>query len=72
LGSLAWGLGEVDCVYHVNANALFGATIRAEQELGGSVAQSRSASRELRALLTSARVRDLSMLFDDLFGEYLP
>ena len=70
LGSLAWGLGEIDCIYHVDLPGLFSAIRRAEDETPR--ARSRQPSDELRELIEQARIRDLSELFDDLFGQFLP
>lgn len=72
LGSLAWGLGDLDCVYHVNLPALFAAVLTAEKELGGGVTRAAGSSGELRDLIEHARLKDLSQLFDDLFAEVLP
>lgn len=73
LGSLAWGLGEIDCVYHVNLPALYTALTRVEADAAGKGTKKKeSPSSELRALIDNARIRDLSMLFGDLFGEMLP
>ncbi len=73
LGSLAWGLGEIDCVYHVNLPALYTALTRVEADAAGKGPKKKeSPSSELRALIDNARIRDLSMLFGDLFGEMLP
>ena len=70
LGSLAWGLGEIDCVYHVSVSALYAALLHVEQDakLRGSSKED-FASAELRDLIEHARVRDLSLLYDDLFSE---
>ncbi len=67
LGSLAWGLGEIDAVYHIDIASLFSAVHRTESEIGGTPA----ATRELGALIEHARLRDLSLLFDDIFGEFV-
>jgi hypothetical protein len=73
LGSLAWGLGDLDCVYHVNLPALYAAVVRAEQEVGRrQAARTAGSSGELKDLIEHARVEDLSQLFDDLFAEFLP
>ncbi len=70
LGSLAWGLGEIDCVYHVDLGSLVPAVRQAEEELSrsGSVRP----SEELQELIEQARVRDLADLFDDLFHDLGP
>jgi hypothetical protein len=73
LGSLAWGLGDLDCVYHVNLPALYDAVVRAEEEIGGRRAtRTVGSSDELRELIEHARLKDLSQLFEDLFAEFLP
>jgi hypothetical protein len=66
LGSLAWGLGDLDCVYHLSLRALYEAVIRAEAETGST-----DGEEELRQLIEYARLRDVSDLFDDLFGDVL-
>ena len=72
LGSLAWGLGDLDCVYHVNVPALYQAVVRAEKECGRASAKTAGSSDELRDLIEHARLKDLSQLFEDLFAEVLP
>jgi hypothetical protein len=73
LGSLAWGLGEIDCVYHVSVAALYASLVRVEADLMGRPSTPKGfATNELRALIDNARIRDLSLLFDDLFAEALP
>jgi NgoMIV restriction enzyme len=67
IASLAWGLGELDCVYHVSLPSLYRAVLRAEDYLG----RTEGSSNELKSLIDEARLRDLSMLFDDLFGDVL-
>ncbi|MDE0473330.1 MAG: hypothetical protein OXI50_02110 [Gammaproteobacteria bacterium] len=67
LGSLAWGLGEIDCVYHVDLGSLVAAVEKAEDE--PLRLQPPRPSDELRELIEQARVRDLSDLFDDLFDD---
>ena len=69
LGSLAWGLGELDCIYHVSIPALYEAVRRAESDAGNSGKS--EASAELQELIDHARLRDLSQLFEDLFGDVL-
>ena len=70
LGSLAWGLGEIDCVYHVDLGSLVPAVRQAEEELSRSTPT--RPSDELQELIEQARVRDLSDLFDDLFDDLRP
>ena len=70
LGSLAWGLGEIDCVYHVDLRSLVPAVRQAEEALSRST--SARASDELQELIEQARVRDLADLFDDLFNDFGP
>lgn len=72
LGSLAWGLGDLDCVYHVNLSALYDAVTRAEEECGRRARKTAGSSEELKDLVEHARLKDVSQLFDDLFGEVLP
>jgi hypothetical protein len=73
LGSLAWGLGDLDCVYHVNLPALYQAVERAEQEIGRRrAAETAGSSEELKDLIEHARLKDLSQLFEDMFGDFLP
>ncbi len=72
LGSLAWGLGDLDCVYHVNLAALYHAFRQVEEEIGRrTVARDVGSSEELKDLIEHARVKDISQLFDDLFSEFL-
>ena len=72
LGSLAWGLGDLDCVYHAALPALYKAVVKAESAIGARVSrQAGTPSEELKELIDNARLRDLSQLFDDLFGEVL-
>jgi hypothetical protein len=68
LGSLAWGLGEIDCVYHVSTTALFSAVSKYRARLPRT---EESAVGEMAQLITSARIRDFSQLFDDLFAEVI-
>lgn len=73
LGSFAWGLGDLDCVYHVNLPALYSAVLMAEDEIGRRrAAQTAGSSDELRDLIEHARLKDLSQVFEDLFAEFLP
>lgn len=72
LGSLAWGLGDLDCVYHVDVAALYAAVSQAEEECGRRATQTSGSSAELRDLIEYARLRDFSQLFGDLFAEVLP
>lgn len=69
LGSLAWGLGDLDCVYHANVSALYDAVVRAEAAGSDRVTRAAAASGELKDLIEHARLKDLSQLFDDLFSE---
>lgn len=64
IGSLAWGLGEIDCVYHVHLPSLVAALAHAED----AVSRNRSASNELARLVDHARLRDISQLEEDLFN----
>jgi NgoMIV restriction enzyme. len=72
LGSLAWGLGDLDAVYHVNVAALYEAVVKAQDECGKRAMRDVGSYDELRELIELARVKDLSQLFEDLFGEVLP
>ena len=71
LGSLAWGLGDLDCVYHANVSALYDAVVRAEAAGSDHVTRAAAASGELKDLIEHARLKDLSQLFDDLFSEVI-
>src|SRR5690242_17105219 len=50
LGSLAWGLGDLDCVYHLSLSALYDAVVAAEVETG----RSDEGEKELRDLIEHA------------------
>jgi hypothetical protein len=72
LGSLAWGLGDLDAVYHVNVHALYDAVVKAQDECGRRAMRDAGSYDELKELIELARVKDLSQLFEDLFAEFLP
>lgn len=72
LGSLAWGLGDLDAIYHVNLKALYHGLAAGQRDLGETKESREEYSlAETRELIEYARLRDISQLAEDLFADYL-